>query len=243
MGDLLSDPAFKDTLSVILNFISLIVVAVITGWFSLAQYRKKKKTDEEQRAINAEKLLEKERQQQEHDKLHAEIEKCVQLVEQTQKSVQRLDSSVTEMDRKMTYMDKRITQRLNSAESNIKKLIDMQTQITAKYTAMIKTTRENTAATNRLMVLENLNMQFTRSTSRLVVLISDAVAQDAPEPEKSRIEKTIAEHREEEDHVFDVLSNPVQSKYLKDYTEDLTFIPQIPDFDQLSNANGDDDKN
>lgn len=234
MGDLLSDPAFKDTLSVILNFISVIAVAAISGWFGLSQYRKKKKTEEEARAIAAEKELEKEREKQEHDKLHREIEKCVKLVEETQRSIQTVDSKVAEMDRKMTYMDKRITGRLNTAEANIGKLIEMQSKITKDYTAIIKTTRDNTAATNRLMVLENLNMQFTRSTSRLVVLISEAAAQGASDADKVRIERTIAEHREEEDHVFDVLANPVQSKYLKDYTEDLTFIPQIPNFNQES---------
>lgn len=239
MVDIISNPETNNIISIILNSITVIFCAFLTGYFGLAAYRKKKKNSDEERADAAEKKLEDEKHKNELKALSEDIKKCTDTIEISMKTYKELDKRIDHLDQKVTGLDQRIHEKVSKQEKTIELLVDLTQQNTLKYTALMKSSKEHQDAINRSMYLEDLNMQLTNSTSNVVIVLGEAISSFVNDKEKTKIQQAIDEHKKEVHDVIRKSTSPIQPNYINDYLADVEMETELDNIKKLESSIGD----
>lgn len=239
MVDIISNPETNNIISIILNSITVIFCAFLTGYFGLAAYRKKKKNSDEERADAAEKKLEDEKHKNELKALSEDIKKCTDTIEISMKTYKELDKRIDHLDQKVTGLDQRIHEKVSKQEKTIELLVDLTQQNTLKYTALMKSFKEHQDAINRSMYLEDLNMQLTNSTSNVVIVLGEAISSFVNDKEKTKIQQAIDEHKKEVHDVIRKSTSPIQPNYINDYLADVEMKTELDNIKKLESSIGD----
>lgn len=239
MVDIISNPETNNIISIILNSITVIFCAFLTGYFGLAAYRKKKKNSDEERADAAEKKLEDEKHKNELKALSEDIKKCTDTIEISMKTYKELDKRIDHLDQKVTGLDQRIHEKVSKQEKTIELLVDLTQQNTLKYTALMKSSKEHQDAINRSMYLEDLNMQLTNSTSNVVIVLGEAISSFVNDKEKTKIQQAIDEHKKEVHDVIRKSISPIQPNYINDYLADVEMKTELDNIKKLESSIGD----
>lgn len=239
MVDIISNPETNNIISIILNSITVIFCAFLTGYFGLAAYRKKKKNSDEERADAAEKKLEDEKHKNELKALSEDIKKCTDTIEISMKTYKELDKRIDHLDQKVTGLDQRIHEKVSKQEKTIELLVDLTQQNTLKYTALMKSSKEHQDAINRSMYLEDLNMQLTNSTSNVVIVLGEAISSFVNDKEKTKIQQAIDEHKKEVHDVIRKSTSPIQPNYINDYLADVEMKTELDNIKKLESSIGD----
>ena len=239
MVDIISNPETNNIISIILNSITVIFCAFLTGYFGLAAYRKKKKNSDEERADAAEKKLEDEKHKNELKALSEDIKKCTDTIEISMKTYKELDKRIDHLDQKVTGLDQRIHEKVSKQEKTIELLVNLTQQNTLKYTALMKSSKEHQDAINRSMYLEDLNMQLTNSTSNVVIVLGEAISSFVNDKEKTKIQQAIDEHKKEVHDVIRKSTSPIQPNYINDYLADVEMKTELDNIKKLESSIGD----